>query len=108
MSGYSEDNEVYIRGVKILNHRSNFSHIAHFFEKDAVSECPFSIAKANDYAEKLCEEGLISEYSSIDPVGRYKLTEGGEELVERLGRMLEEMDDVERRLNYQSVPERQK
>ena len=104
ISGYSEDNEVYIKGVKILNHRSNFSHIAHFFEKDTVSSCPFSIGQSNEYAEQLSKKGLINDYAVSDPVATYDLTEEGEELVNELESMLENID-VDR-LNYQSVPDK--
>ena len=67
MPSYSEENELYLNNVKILTNRSTFSHKAHFFQKNTVSNCPFNIGMANMYAEDLLEKDIISDYSTEDP-----------------------------------------
>lgn len=103
MSSYAGEEELYLNEVKIFTRSNNLSHVVHFFQNDDLTECPFGLKDSIEYAEELSEKGLISDYSTIDPVKSSKTTKKGEKLEQEIEDILEDLEDVEERLDYNSA-----
>ena len=88
--------------VRIFTRSDNLSHLVHFFQNDNLTECPFGLKDSIEYAEELSEKGFVSDYSPIDPVKSSKTTEKGEKLEQEIENILEDLDNVEGRLDYSS------